>query len=203
MKWRNKIEKERRPKRDLSSLCKACRADYHKATMAFSQSRLYTNHTFVAFFLSFLNNLDMFNFLETNQLPFHFEFWSLSTGQQSCSAAVTSSQTRAPWTTSSCGPMGRSRCLSWTYLCWTSGSVCQTCGRLWPVPCRSNPATASLEGVSYASMSPAILQLTSYHPVVTNNMVAHDQQEACWCLHRFFCKRYFDLSNLVVNTNTS
>lgn len=79
---------------------------------------------------------------------------SPSTGRQSCFAAVTSSQTREPWTTSSCGPMGRSRCRLWTSLCWTSGSACRTCGRLSPALCRSNPATASPEAASYASTCP-------------------------------------------------
>lgn len=80
----------------------------------------------------------------------------LCVGPQSCSAAVTCSPIRVPWATSSCGPTGQSRCHSWPSQCWTSGSVCLTCGRLWPVHCRSNRATASSEGAPYASRSAAI-----------------------------------------------
>lgn len=150
--------------RDLSSHCKACGAQGYKVICQWlAPFALWSVHYSYCFWSNHMDfqQLKHFILLGTNKLLFHFELLCLFTGRQSYSAAVTSSQTRAPWTTSSCGPMGRSRCLSWTYLCWTSGSVCRTCGRPWPVPCRSNPATASPEGVSYASMSTAMLQVAS------------------------------------------
>lgn len=154
--------------RDLSSHCEACGAQGYKAIWSVWHTLLCLHPTFCAAIdltTRVLNNCNIFRLLGTNKLLFNSELLRLFTGQQSCSAAVTSSQTRAPWMTSSCGPMGPSRCLSWTYLCWTSGSVCRTCGRPWPVPCRSNPVRASPEGVSYASMSIAALQVPSHRYV--------------------------------------
>lgn len=174
---------------DFSSLCKACRADGYKATVASTPcsaiSRLLVLRVLTTWLSLFLNSLGFFVvfFLPFSYKPTFISHWvhlclSLSTGPLSCSAAVTSSQTRAPWTTSSYGPMGRSRCRSWTSLYWTSGSVCLTCGRPWLVPCRSNPATASPEGASYASTSTTFLQVTSYYSVVTSNRVNNNIN--CW-----------------------
>ena len=96
-------------------------------------------------------------------------------GQLSCSAAAASNQTRALWVTSSCGPMGRSRCPSWTSPSWTSGSASRRCGRRWRALCRSNPATASPGGVSSASTwsaRPHVLMSSRPH-VLTTALMCH------------------------------